>query len=47
MMKRYLISVSEEMAEKLEEEQKKRLLNSIPETIRVMLSEYFAHLSKF
>lgn len=42
MMKRYLISVSAEMAEKLEEERKKRLLDSIPETIRVMLSEYFS-----
>lgn len=41
-MKRYMISVSEEMAKKLEEERKKRLLDSIPETIRVMLSEHFS-----
>ena len=43
MMKRYMISVSEEMAKRLEEEQKKRLLDSIPETIRVILSEYFSN----
>lgn len=42
MMKRYMISVSEEMAKKLEEERKKRLLDSIPETIRVILSEYLS-----
>lgn len=42
MMKRYMISVSEEMAKRLEEEQKKRLLDSIPETIRMILSEYFS-----
>jgi hypothetical protein len=39
-----MISVSEEMAKKLEEERKKRLLDSIPETIRVILSEYLSHL---
>ena len=43
MMKRYMISVSEEMAKKLEEERKKRLLESVPETIRVILSEYYSH----
>jgi hypothetical protein len=37
-----MISVSEEMAKKLEEERKKRLLDSIPETIRVVLSEHFS-----
>jgi hypothetical protein len=42
MMKRYMISVTEEMSKKLEEERKKRLLDSIPETIRVMLSEHFS-----
>jgi hypothetical protein len=35
-----MISVSEEMAKRLEEERKKRLLDSIPETIRVILSDY-------
>jgi hypothetical protein len=37
-----MISVSEEMAEKLEEERKKRLLDLIPETVRMILSEYFS-----
>lgn len=38
-----MLSVSEEMAKRLAEEQKKRLLDSIPETIRVILSEYLSH----
>ena len=42
MMKRYMISVSEEMEKKLEEERKKRLLDSVPETVRMILSEYFS-----
>jgi metal-responsive CopG/Arc/MetJ family transcriptional regulator len=45
MMKRYMISVSEEMAKRLEEERKKRLLDSVPETIRVLLSEYLSEKS--
>jgi len=40
-MKRYMVSISEEMAKKLEEERKKRLLDSIPETVRMILSDYF------
>lgn len=42
MMKRYNVSISEEMDKKLEIERKKRLLDSIPETIRVILSEYLS-----
>jgi metal-responsive CopG/Arc/MetJ family transcriptional regulator len=42
MMKRYMISITEEMAKKLEEERKKRLLDSIPETVRMILSEYLS-----
>jgi hypothetical protein len=42
MMKRYMVSVTEEMEKCLEEERKKRLLDSIPETIRVILSEYLS-----
>lgn len=42
MMKRYMVSVTEEMEKKLESESKKRLLDSIPETIRVILSEYLS-----
>jgi hypothetical protein len=37
-----MISVSEEMEKKLEEERKKRLLDSVPETVRMILSEYFS-----
>ena len=42
MMQRYNVSISEEMDKKLEAERKKRLLDSIPETIRVILSEYLS-----
>ena len=41
-MKRYNVSITEEMEKKLEEERKKRLLDSIPETVRMILSEYFS-----
>ena len=42
MMKRYNVAVTEEMEKKLEEERRKRLLDSIPETVRMILSEYFS-----
>ncbi len=42
MMKRYMISVSEELEKKLEQERKKRFLETIPETVRMILSEYFS-----
>jgi hypothetical protein len=42
MMKRYMVSITEEMERKLEAERKKRLLDSIPETVRMILSEYFS-----
>ena len=42
MMKRYNVAMTEEMEKKLELERKKRLLDSIPETIRMILSEYFS-----
>jgi metal-responsive CopG/Arc/MetJ family transcriptional regulator len=42
MMKRYMVSITEEMVKKLEEERRKRLLDSIPETIRTILSEYLS-----
>jgi metal-responsive CopG/Arc/MetJ family transcriptional regulator len=41
-MKRYMVSMTEEMVKRLEEERKKRLLDSIPETVRMILSEYFS-----
>jgi len=42
MMKRYTVAITIEMEKRLEEERKKRLLDSIPETVRMILSEYFS-----
>ncbi len=42
MMKRYTLAVTDEMERKLETERKKRLLETIPETVRVILSEYLS-----
>jgi len=42
-MKRYTVAITEEMEKRLEEERKKRLLDSIPETVRMILSDFFAH----
>lgn len=39
-MKRLLVSVPEEMEKALEKERKERMLQTIPETVRVILSEY-------
>lgn len=39
-MKRILVSVPEEMEKVLEKERKERMLETVPETIRVILSEY-------
>ena len=39
-MKRLLVSVPEEMEKALEKERKERMLETIPETVRVILSEY-------
>jgi hypothetical protein len=41
-LKRYMLSISEDMEKALVKEQKKRLLDSIPETVRVILSEYLS-----
>ena len=41
---RYTITVTRKMAERLKQEKERRYLESIPETIRMILSEY---LSKF
>lgn len=43
MMKKYNVAITEELETALEKERKKRMLDSIPETIRVILSE---HLSR-
>ena len=42
MMKKYTLAITEEMEKKLEAERKRRLLDSIPETVRVILSEHFS-----
>jgi len=39
-MKKYMVSVPVEMEKVLEKERKERLLETVPETIRVILSEY-------
>lgn len=39
-MKKIMVSVPEEMERALEKERKERLLETVPETIRVILSEY-------
>jgi len=40
--RKYTLTVTEEMAKRLEEERKNRFLNSVPETIRLILSEYLS-----
>ena len=42
MMKKYNVAMTEEMEKRLEVERKKRALDSIPETIRYIMSEYLA-----
>jgi len=44
--KRYMLSITEEMKRKLEQERRKRLLDSIPETVRMILSEYFSRSAR-
>jgi len=39
-MKKYMVSVPDEMVKVLEKERKERLLETVPETIRVILSDY-------
>ena len=41
-MEKVMISMTKEMKQILEQERKKRLLDSIPETVRVILSEYLS-----
>lgn len=42
MMEKLNISITEEMKRRLELERKKRALDSVPETIRYILSEYLS-----
>lgn len=39
-MKRLMVSVPDEMEKALEKERRERMLETIPETVRVILSEY-------
>jgi hypothetical protein len=41
-MKRFMLSITEEMEKALENERKKCMLGTIPETARVTLGEYLA-----
>jgi putative heme iron utilization protein len=40
-MKKIMLALPEEMVKVLEKERKERYLQTIPETIRVILGEYF------
>jgi hypothetical protein len=44
--RKYTLTVTEEMHRRLEEERKRRFLHSIPETIRMIVSEYLASASR-
>jgi len=45
LMKKYTLAITDEMEKKLEAERERRLLDSIPETVRVILSEHFSSSS--
>jgi len=40
--RRYTVTVTQEMHKMLDEERKRRFLDSVPETIRMILSEYLS-----
>lgn len=42
MMKKYNVSISEELEREIDKERKRRYLDTIPETMRVLLSEHMA-----
>lgn len=41
MMEKVMVSMTEEMLKALEQERKARKLDSVPETVRSVLGEYF------
>lgn len=45
-MKKIMVSLPEEMVEILEKERKERYLETIPETVRVILSDYLRNKVK-
>ena len=46
-MKKIMVSLPEEMVQVLENERKERYLETIPETIRVILSDYLRKKTKY
>lgn len=42
MMKKYTVAMTEELEKRLEAERKRRALDSIPEVIRTIVSDYLA-----
>ena len=45
-MKKIMIALPEEMVERLEKERKERYLETIPETVRVIMSDYLRMKSR-
>jgi metal-responsive CopG/Arc/MetJ family transcriptional regulator len=45
-MKKIMVSLPEEMVKVLENERKERYLETIPETVRVILSDYLRNKGK-
>lgn len=45
-MKRFMLSITKEMEKALEKERKKRMLETIPETVRAILGEYLAGMGR-
>lgn len=46
MMKKYNVSIGEDLEKEIEKERKRRYLDTVPETMRVLLSEHIAELKK-
>ncbi len=42
MMKKYTVAITEELEKRLESERKRRALDSIPEVMRTICSEYLS-----
>lgn len=42
MMKKYNVSISEELEREIDRERKKRYIDTIPEMMRILLSEHMA-----
>ncbi len=42
MMKRYNVSISQELEKEIERERKKRYIETVPEMMRILLSEHMA-----